>query len=241
MKATPAQQLRLLELQSLDTTLARLQRRRKQLPERAPLAALQGDLATAKNQYMTVQRELDVQSADIARVEDDVETVRARRERDDQLLTATSSSKEIQALQSELETLLRRQSELEDRQLELMEVNEATQARMVEASEQLAGIDTRREELTTAIVESEQLIDAETALTREERAGLAAEIQRDLLEIYEETRARTGIGAARLRGNVSEGSNMALAPSELSGIRAAALDEIIFCPGSGAILIREFE
>src|SRR5690554_2217346 len=114
MKATPAQQLRLLELQSLDTSLARLQRRRKQLPEREPLAALQGDLASAKDQYMTVQRELDVQSADIARVEDDVETVRARRERDDKLLTTTSSAKEIQALQSELETLLRRQSELED-------------------------------------------------------------------------------------------------------------------------------
>src|SRR5690554_831357 len=105
MKATPAQQLRLLDLQALDTTLARLQRRKKQLPEREPLAALQGEITAAREQYMAVQREMDTQSAEIARVEDDVETVRARRERDDKLLAATSSMKEVQSLQSELDTL----------------------------------------------------------------------------------------------------------------------------------------
>jgi predicted nucleic acid-binding Zn-ribbon protein len=31
---------------------------------------------------------------------------------------------------------------------------------------------------------------------------------------------------------------MALAPAELSDIRATAPDEVVFCPGTGAILVR---
>lgn len=240
MKATPAQQQRLLELQDLDHTLARLRRKRATLPERAQLAALQGEMNAAREAFMAVQRELDAQTADIARLEDDVETVRARRERDSTLLAVSTSPKEAQALQSELETLARRQSELEDRELALMETSEATQARFDAASEQLAGVDGRRAELTAAISEAEARIDAELASAAEERAGLSAEVQRDLLDLYERTRERGGVGAARLRGNVSEGSNMALAPAELSDLRAAAPDEVVFCPQSGAILVRDF-
>lgn len=238
MKASPAQQQRLLDLQDLDTAIARLRRRRDQLPERAELAGLQGELTAAKEAFMAVQRELDTQNAEIARFESDVETVRARRERDTQLLSASTSPKEAQALQDELDTLARRQRELEDRELELMAANEDTQAAFDAATQVLAAVDGKRSALTTAIDDAERAIDAELASTAEDRAGLAAEVQRDLLDLYESTRARGGVGAARLRGNVSEGSNMALAPAELTDIRAAAPDEVVFCPQSGAILVR---
>jgi len=239
MKATPAQQQRLLELQELDTALARLRRRREQLPERTELAGLQSELTAAKDAYMAMQRELDTQNADIARIEDDVETVRARRERDNALIAASTSPKEAQALQDELDMLARRQGELEDRELELMAANEETQARFDAAAAALAAVDTRRAALSEAIASAEAGIDTELAATAEARAGLAAEVQRDLLDLYESTRARAGVGAARLRGNVSEGSNMALTPAELSDIRSAAPDEIVFCPQSGAILVRD--
>lgn len=238
MKATTVQQQRLLDLQELDHALARLRRRRQQLPEREQYAALQGELTAAKTAFMAVQREIDAQNADIARLESDVETVRARRERDEQLIAVSTNPKEAQSLQSEIETLTRRQNELEERELDLMQTNEDTQGRYDAASAALATVDSRRAELTAAITAAEGEIDRELAHTAEERAGVAAEIQGDLLSLYEETRNRNGIGAARLRGNVSEGSNMALAPSELANIREAAPDEVIFCPGSGAILVR---
>ncbi|MGD9607054.1 MAG: hypothetical protein AB7V10_06190, partial [Leucobacter sp.] len=101
MKASPRQQQLLLDLQELDNTLARLRRRRQQLPERAQIAELQGEATAAKESFMAVQRELDAQTADIARLEDDIATVRARRVRDDQLLAASTSPKEAQALQGE--------------------------------------------------------------------------------------------------------------------------------------------
>ena len=238
MKASPRQQQLLLDLQELDNTIARLKRRRSQLPERAQLAAMQGEAVEAKDAFMAVQREIDAQQADIARLESDIELVAQRIKRDNDLLAVSSSSKEAQALQGELDTLQRRRGELEDRELELMEANETTQARYDDASAVLAGVDERRGAILAAIADAEREIDRELAATVEERAGHAAEIQRELLGHYESLRARLGVGVARLRGKVSEASNMELAPAELSDILAAAPDELLHCPQTGAILVR---
>ncbi len=238
MKASPRQQQLLLDLQSLDNSIARLKKRRTQLPQRAELASMQGERAAAKDAFMAVQRDLDTQNAEIERLESDIEVVRQRIKRDNELSAVSSSPKEAQALQSELETLGRRQSELEDRELELMEANEQTQAVYDAVSGALAGVDGRRKAILDAIADAEAGIDRELSETVRDRAGLAAELQRDLLEHYEALRARIGIGAARLRGRISEASNMELAPAELADILAQPADELIYCPQSGAILVR---
>lgn len=238
MKASPRQQRLLLDLQALDNTLARLKKRRVQLPQRAELAGMQGELTAAKEVFMAAQRELDTQNADIERLESDIEVVRQRIRRDNELSAMSQSAKEAQALQTELETLGRRQSALEDRELELMEANEQSQSVYDAASAALASVDQRRADIQAAIVAAEAEINAELAAATRDRAGLAAELQRDLLEHYETLRARIGIGAARLRGKISEASNMELAPAELADILAVAPDELVHCPQSGAILVR---
>ncbi len=238
MKASPRQQRLLLDLQDLDNTVARLRRKRSTLPERAELEGLSGEAGEARDHFMRAQRELDTQRAELERIEADVAMVQQRRDRDQQLLSVSTSSKEAQALQSELETLTRRQADLEDRELEIMEAQEQAQAAFAEAQQRLGSVDERRAAIQTRIDDAEKRLDSEISSNLEERADVAAEIQRELIELYEELRARVGVGAARLRGNVSEASNMALAPAELSDIRATAPDEIVFCPGTGAILIR---
>ncbi|WP_025132869.1 zinc ribbon domain-containing protein [Leucobacter sp. PH1c] len=238
MKASPRQQRLLLDLHDLDTTIARLRRKRATLPERAELDGLAGEIAESREQFMAAQRELDTLNAEIERVEADIALVAQRRARDEELLAVSTAPKEAQALQAELETLARRTSELEDRELVLMEQQEAAQAAFTAAEGVLGGVDARRAAIQDAIDTAEAQIDRELDASTRERGGLAAEIQRDLLGIYEELRGRIGIGAARLRGAVSEASNMALTPAELSDFNAAAPDELLFCPGTGAILVR---
>ena len=80
----------------------RLKKQRNALPQRAELAAMQGERAAAKDAFMTLQRELDTQNADIERLESDVELVRQRIKRDNELSAASSSVKEAQALQLSL-------------------------------------------------------------------------------------------------------------------------------------------
>lgn len=238
MKASPRQQRLLLDLQNLDTLIAQQQRKRKMLPQRAALAGLSGELTAAKQGFMAAQRELDTHQAEFDRIESDVSLVTARVKRDNEMLAVSSSPKEAQALTSELEQLAARNAKLEEKQLEIMELQEAAQAGFAEATATLEGVDARRAGFQGELDTAEAAIDREITLNKKERLGLSAELQRDLFDLYESLRGRLGIGAARLRGNVSEASNMALAPAELADIRAAAPDELTFCPGTGAILVR---
>ena len=90
---------------------------------------------------------------DIRRIERDVEGVRARTERDNQMLAGAGiGAKQATDLQHELETLARRQSVLEDEQLEIMEQREAvgvdvdhSRGVLAAAEEELTRITERRD------------------------------------------------------------------------------------------------
>ena len=241
MKATPRQQLLLLELQQLDHSLARLRKRNEQLPERVELTALEAERDEVRNRYMEAQRELDAKRLELSRIEADVAVVEQRKQRDNELLAVSTSSKEAVALQSELDTLSRRKDELEERQLAAMEVADAAEQVFAEAETVLAGVDERRADIHARISTAEAETAREQGEQETARAGVAAEVQGDLLALYEKTRAQAGIGAAKLRGNVSEASGMALSPADLSTINQTPHDEIVFCPETGAILVRVIE
>ena len=238
MKATPDQQALLLDLQDLDTRAERIARRRSQLPEREQITALSAETAGIRDRFMTAQRAVEETQVELDRLGSDVATVVARRSRNEQRLAASVSAKEAEALQSEIESLVNRAAELESLELAALEANETAQAQLDAANAEVTGQNERRQALEQALAAGEAALARELAETIEERKNLSVTIAGDVLALYEETRQRTGIGAARLRGKVSEGSNMALTDSEIAELRGAPANEIVFCPGSGAILVR---
>ncbi len=142
MKADPFRQLRLLDLQALDTRLAQLAHSRKVLPQHAEIAELEGHAKTLDDELVRVRTAVGDVEREVAKAEADVQLVRDRAERDRSRLDAgVGTSKDLLGLQHELETLARRQSELEDIELEVMERAEALQS---DLSELTAG----RERLT---------------------------------------------------------------------------------------------
>src|SRR6195952_5945054 len=71
---------------------------------------------------------------EVRRMESDVDTVRQREAKDQRLLDSGSvAPKEMTNLQHELETLKRRQSDLEDQELELMERLEVAETTLAAA------------------------------------------------------------------------------------------------------------
>lgn len=238
MKASPRQQQLLLQLQNFDTELARLKRRLANLPEAEQLRELQTHDATLRDQFMTAQRTVEELATEIARIEDDTRVVQQRFERTSERLAASVSGKEAQALQEEMQMLAQRRSTLEDRELELMESHESATAAFDRATADIAEHDARKRDVEELINEATSDINAQLTELTEERAGLAAEIQGNVREIYERTRERYGIGAARLHGRVSEGSNLELDAADYAAAMATPDDELYFCPVSGAILVR---
>ena len=73
------------------------------------------------------------------------------------------------------------------------------------------------------------------------RAGVAAEVPADLLELYDKLRAQHGVGAAMLRGGRCEGCHLSLNAVDLAAYRAASPDEVLRCEECGRILVRTAE
>lgn len=242
MKADPAVQRRLLDLAEVDAELNRLDHRRRTLPELAEITSAEQTLRERRDALVAVDTTLDDLNREAKRQEDEIESVRAREERDRGLLNGGNVGARQQIdLQHELETLARRQSALEDDLLELMERREAVEldvsharVELDKAEQTIAGLTERRDQ---------SLLDIDTTHTRQtaEREKLAGAFPADLLALYDRIRAQKGIGAALLRGRRCGACRLELDRSTINHIREAVADEVVRCDECGAILVRTAE
>jgi predicted nucleic acid-binding Zn-ribbon protein len=241
VKAAPDDQLRLLDLQAHDSTLDRLTHRRRMLPELAEIDEVAARVARLADDIVLLETEDSDLAREQTKVDTDVEQVRARMTRDQQRLDAgqVGSPRELEILQSEIESLHRRQGDLEDVELEVMEKREVVQKRLDELRQE-------REQSTVSLGATEQRrdatwveIDAETDKTTTQRAELAASLPADLVTLYEKVRASSsGVGAAALRRGQCEGCHLQLNTTDIKRIREADADEVLRCEECRRILVR---
>lgn len=244
VKASPEAQLRLLELADLDAELGRLEHRRRGLPEHAELSQLEQRDRELRDEIAALEaREGDLRREQ-AKADADVEQVRSRVSRDRARLDAgqVSSPRELENLQSEIESLLRRQSDLEDVELDVMERLEAAQSRLKEAGAERASIVADGQAATArrdaALAELAEL----SGKAGERRAVVLAEEPADLIELYERLRVQHGgVGAAALRRGQCQGCHLSLNTVDLNAMRAAAEDEVVRCEECRRILVRTDE
>ncbi len=242
MKADPESQRRLLELQAIDTSLAQLAHRRKTLPELADVDRLARDVAGLDDDRIRAQVAVDDLDRDIVRMDKDVDQVRVRAERDRTRLDAgTGPAKELEALQHELATLSRRQGELEDAELELMEQREQSQATLDDVVARLTAMRSQQNETEARRDQILSELDRDRDWKSASRVPLVADLPADLVQLYEKIRESTGVGAAMLRAGRCEGCRLDVSGSERSRVKAAAPDEVIQCEECRRILIRTNE
>ncbi len=175
------------------------------------------------------------------KAEQDVDQVRQRAARDQQRLDSgvVTSPKDLENLQRELASLAKRQSDLEDIVLEVMERREAAQERAAELAGRVESLEAKTVEAEQRKTEALQAIDAEGFTVAKERETLAATVPGDLLALYDKLRAQQGgVGAARLYQKRCEGCRLELNITELNEMRAAAPDTVVRCENCRRILVR---
>ncbi|GGM17784.1 zinc ribbon domain-containing protein [Nakamurella endophytica] len=238
-KADPFAQRRLLELATLDRSLSTVEHRTRTLPELAVIAAAEAELDTVAADKALADAELGDLDRATRKLDAEVEQVRARADRDAARLAAGSgTSRELENLQHEIESLARRQGVLEDEELELMEQRETAEAavarlasRVDEVTGGLTAARTRRDDaLADLSVERDRLSAARAALV----TGLPA----DLVTLYDRIHAGGRVAAGELRGSRCEACSMQLDNVELARLRNAPVDDVLRCPECGAILVR---
>jgi predicted nucleic acid-binding Zn-ribbon protein len=232
---------RLLEVQDHDTAVDQLRHRRSSLREQSELAGVEGRLAGLESRAAEVQAGRDELGVRQAALEEQIEVSRARQTELERRMYGgqVSAARDLQAMDDEVKHLKRHISELEDREIEIMEALEPLDGELATAETQRAALRQDRDRLREAIAEAMAKIDADIASQGEARLAAAATVPADLLTRYERLRATlAGTGAARLVGGSCSGCHLTLPAMEVDRIRKAPPDEVITCDQCGRILVR---
>jgi predicted nucleic acid-binding Zn-ribbon protein len=203
---------------------------------RAELAKVETDLVNARTAHGDVQR-------DLVKSEQDVQLVRDRAARDQARLdSGQGSAKDLTALQHELQSLARRQSELEDVEIEVMERAESLAAEVSDLEARRAEVGARLESLEGEWQAAVGELDAEATKVGAPRPDIVAGVGEDLVALYEKVRASSGgVGAAELRQRRCGGCRLELNNVDIDRIRKAAEDEVVRCEECRRIMIRTAE
>ncbi len=243
MKVDHFEQQKLLDLAAEDVALTQLAHRRRTLPEVAAVEAAEESERELSADVVRAETEVKDLTREVRRLESDVDTVRQRAARDQQRLDSGSATpKEMTNLQHEMESLARRQADLEDQQLELMERLEAAEAALAAAQQGVAGAREARERAEQ--LRDDALADIADGTGRHERAraAVAEGITAPLLSLYDRIRAQTGAtGAAMLKARQCQGCRIELNGRELAAVRNADPHEVVRCENCGRILVRTAE
>ncbi|MFJ6652394.1 zinc ribbon domain-containing protein [Microbacterium sp. NPDC091313] len=240
MKAALSDQQRLLDLADVDVRISRAEAARANPPQAARVKELLAQRTAQSQELGRLAGIRDDLRAELARIESDVAVVDARAARDAARLSASANAKEAQGLESEIASLARRKSDLEDAELGVMERLEIADA---ELASQEALVAQTQEEGSRLSAEAKTLVadatrDLESA--QRDRAAIASTVPADLLSLYERLRTR-GTAAGLLRRGTCEACRMVLSGTDLNVVRQAPDDEVVFCPECGAILVRTEE
>lgn len=244
MKADPFVQLRLLELQALDSALGRLVHRRRTLPELAEIERLGKAVDALRDDTVRAQTEVSDLARASKKLEDEIDQVRSRRTRDEDRLSsgAITVPKQLAELQHEVATLTRRQGDLEDQELEVMERAESAQAALDALTAQRDALLADRDGAAAARDAAYAEIDAEAARTEAARTEMAATFPADLLALYDKLRAENGgVGAGPIERGRCGGCRLDLMNNEKSDIRAAPVDQVLRHDECGRIMVRTAE
>jgi len=233
----------LLDLQALDTRLDQIAHRRATLPELAQLKVLDAEVSARDDDRVRARTALDDVQREIIKADTDVQLVRERTVRNQTRMDAgQGTAKDMQALQHEVESLARRQSALEDVELEVMERAEGLAAEVSRLEAVCAELAVRADELKAVSDKALAELDAEVGQIGRSRADVVAGVGEDLVVLYEKIRASSGgIGAAALHQRRCGGCNLELNQVEMNRFTAAAEDEVLRCEECRRILVRTSE
>lgn len=241
MNIDPQIQVQLLDVQGKDTEVAQLEYKRDTLPAIETKKDLDVSFVRARDQHVASEMILSDLQRDALKAEGDVGVVRQRVAKDQQMLNSgeINDPKQLANLQHELESLAKRQLDLEDVELEVMERVEGAKAAVQVLTEQKADFSTQLEAVSTALDSELAALNVDLTDVHAERESLAAAMPDEFLALYEKIRkGHQGMGAAKLHRGQCEGCRLTIPPRELNVIKAATPDAVIQCEECRCILIR---
>jgi len=237
MKLDKASQSALLRLSEVDLEIAHIKQeitKNIESQELVDLRAKQSELAGALIASRTI---LENYESAQRRADDDLHLVEERIRKDRERLSQSSSPKDVQGLQSEIESLERRKSDLEDAELELLaELEQAKAAMDAVASEKNANaamLETLQESIQTKI---DELKGRGRKLTAD-REILVSKISEEVLKKYTALSVRQ-VAVGKIENRACTACRMGLTANMIDSINDLVDEELGVCPECQAFIVR---
>ena len=240
MQAKLEDQHKVLAIAEIDLKIATLNQKIKTLPETVNHKELTIQFETNRDLRIAAETELSDLSGEINRAENDVEQVAKRIEKDEtRLNTGQGTPKELEQLQHELKSLGARRSELEEIELEVMLRADEIKARINDLKLKEAELVGKVAEALTLKNSAIATLDSDLNSANKERAELATQIDKSLIDLYEKIRSNGVVAAARIINGRCGGCNLAINSGDLTKILALPEEEVARCEECRCILVRK--
>jgi len=212
----------LLDLQDIDLQIDRLLNQRQGLPELEQYRAAHAELENLERAHEVAAAELRDVSLDLDKTNGELTIAEEKFAAEQNRLYAGGlSARDADYLRQEVEMLGRKNTEMEDRILELMEARESKERDVDALAEQVVAAGGAKDDLETQIQEAWRAIDTQLARVEARKSDIVPLIDEDLLTLYEDLRpVKEGVAVGRLADGVCGGCHLTLTAAEqLSVVR----------------------
>lgn len=237
MKLDKAGQSALLKLSQVDLEIEQVKTEISKAVNSQELSEASAKLSEASGEVLAARTIFENLNMEARKADDNLHLVEERIARDLERLNNTSSPKDAQAMQAEVESLTRRKGDLEEVELEVLE-------RLEKAEAELASISSTREELSKVVTNLQESIQSQVddlksrgrKLTAD-REILVAKVPEDTLLKYQNLAAKQ-IAVGQIENRSCTACRMGLTASTIDALTSVAEDEVGSCPECLAMIVR---
>lgn len=237
MKANLQEQSTLLAISELDLEISKVAGERKKLTDSTEISEASALALSLSDQLIDARNIVGDLEMELNRAENDLELVETRIAKDVDRLATTSSPKDAQGIEHELETLARRKSELEDAELAIMEALEQAKVDLEEVAGAKAQADSALIERRAQSASKNSELEAKALELSNRRAQTASSLSAELLTAFEQ-KSRRGSGVGKLIGRECGSCRLSITATNFDEISSLPEDQLPECPNCQAFLVR---
>ena len=237
MKLDKVGQSALLRLAEIDLEIAQIKHEITSAIESKELESLRSDLAAVAGELIAARTSVENLEESQRRADDDLHLVESRIARDQERLLQTSSPKDAQGIQSEIESLSRRKSELEDTELGVLAELEDAQKTLNEISERRDQINNSMNSLQAEIQTKVDDLKSRGRKLTADKEIVVGKISAGVLAAYE-LLAKRQIAVGQVVNRSCSACRMGLTASAIDALSDLAEDELGYCPECQAMIVR---
>src|SRR5438552_8588675 len=229
---------RWLDLRATATAIDGLDARERALEGEGELAAARAQAELAERERGELRLAIDTFDRDGAKLEHEIDSLTRKAADEESRLYggAVANAKELGSIQHEVDNLKKRKSEREDELLVVLQRHEDVERRAKEAEEHATELRIAADQVAADTARELDAVSAELVTRRAERARLAAGIDPEILELYEDLRPqKKGVAAVTLVDEVCQGCHEKLSSVELDRVKRT--DGVARCEYCRRILV----